>query len=352
VGGLLAIHEQTGNGSAKAGQVIYPLYDGNGNIVRLLNSGGGVVASYAYDGFGNRLNPAASDIDSSGYADEQMFGFSTKFRNAETGLYYYGYRYYDPATGRWPSRDPIGEDGGVNLYGFVVNDGVNLVDILGLDYWVEEASGNEPKGHLSICVGKPEAGKYRCFSFGVDLTDCCDKDTLAYASLKGKVYEEDSGDQGGEIRTGTYFITGGAKFDQAVIDAILAIEGKSGNYNPLNTCREWTLSALAQINKQLGDRALQKDPPFKNVPAPAANPRPAVRKIGDGVSTTSNPTTESPNVRIGVSTITGVGGAISSVKGGGVGVSGGSTTTSGGGSTTATSTRQVTTSTDGNGHSE
>jgi RHS repeat-associated protein len=131
VGGLLAIHEQAGNGSAKAGQVIYPLYDGNGNIVRLLNSGGGVVASYAYDGFGNRLNAAASDIDGSGYAEEQEFGFSTKFRDVETGLIYYGYRYYDPVTGRWPSRDPIEERGGANLYGFVFNSPVSIFDILG-----------------------------------------------------------------------------------------------------------------------------------------------------------------------------------------------------------------------------
>ena len=45
---------------------------------------------------------------------------------------YYGYRYYDPKTGRWPSRDPIGEEGGMNLYGFVGNDGVNWIDFLGL----------------------------------------------------------------------------------------------------------------------------------------------------------------------------------------------------------------------------
>jgi RHS repeat-associated protein len=45
----------------------------------------------------------------------------------------YGYRWYDPQTGRWPSRDPIGEEGGVNLYGFVGNDGVNLWDYLGLE---------------------------------------------------------------------------------------------------------------------------------------------------------------------------------------------------------------------------
>jgi len=45
----------------------------------------------------------------------------------------YLYRYYDPLTGRWPSRDPIAERGGVNLYGFVGNHSLNLVDILGLE---------------------------------------------------------------------------------------------------------------------------------------------------------------------------------------------------------------------------
>jgi RHS repeat-associated protein len=44
---------------------------------------------------------------------------------------YYGYRYYDPVTGRWPSRDPIGERGGINLYGMVKNDTLNAVDVLG-----------------------------------------------------------------------------------------------------------------------------------------------------------------------------------------------------------------------------
>jgi RHS repeat-associated protein len=63
------------------------------------------------------------------------FGFSTKFTDTESGLLYYGYRYYDPVTGRWPSRDPIGEEGGINLYGFVGNDGVNLWDLLGLAEW-------------------------------------------------------------------------------------------------------------------------------------------------------------------------------------------------------------------------
>ena len=63
------------------------------------------------------------------------------------GVTYYGYRYYDPETARWPSRDPIEEEGGLNLYGFVGNDALNAWDFLGeapkdykgddgsVDYW-------------------------------------------------------------------------------------------------------------------------------------------------------------------------------------------------------------------------
>jgi RHS repeat-associated protein len=52
----------------------------------------------------------------------------------EAGVKFYGYRWYDPVTGRWPSRDPIEERGGINLYGFVGNDGANKWDILGMDF--------------------------------------------------------------------------------------------------------------------------------------------------------------------------------------------------------------------------
>ena len=50
----------------------------------------------------------------------------------QVGVTFYTYRYYDPLTGRWPSRDPIEEQGGANLYGFVGNDGINSIDRFGL----------------------------------------------------------------------------------------------------------------------------------------------------------------------------------------------------------------------------
>jgi uncharacterized protein RhaS with RHS repeats len=59
---------------------------------------------------------------------------------------FYTYRWYDPLTGRWPSRDPIEERGGINLYGFVGNDGVNRVDVLGLLKFQITFYGTQPPG--------------------------------------------------------------------------------------------------------------------------------------------------------------------------------------------------------------
>ena len=66
-----------------------------------------------------------------------------------TDVTYYLYRYYDPMTGRWPSRDPIEERGGVNLYGFVENDGVNDIDYLG------RIPVEEPDSTISSVVDLP-----------------------------------------------------------------------------------------------------------------------------------------------------------------------------------------------------
>jgi RHS repeat-associated protein len=58
--------------------------------------------------------------------------FSTKYQDDETGLLYYGYRFYNPTDGRWPSRDPMGERGGVNLYMLLDNAPLSQIDLLGL----------------------------------------------------------------------------------------------------------------------------------------------------------------------------------------------------------------------------
>jgi RHS repeat-associated protein len=57
---------------------------------------------------------------------------SPKAPGTTVAFLYYGLRYYNPTDGRWPSRDPIGENGGINLYGYVGGDPINAVDPQGL----------------------------------------------------------------------------------------------------------------------------------------------------------------------------------------------------------------------------
>lgn len=83
-----------------------------------------MAATYQYDPFGV---PRAVTGDVS-----QPMQFSTKAYDDKTGLSYYGYRFYAASLGRWMTRDPIGEEGGVNLYGFVRNNPVNNFDPFGL----------------------------------------------------------------------------------------------------------------------------------------------------------------------------------------------------------------------------
>jgi RHS repeat-associated protein len=127
VGGLLAVTETPTSG---APATYYPLYDGNGNITEYINQSATVVAHYEYDPFGNTI------VATEAKANDFNYRFSTKPLDSATGFYYYGYRYYDPVTGRWPSRDPIEEKGGMNLYGFVRNFPIYAIDKDGRVIWV------------------------------------------------------------------------------------------------------------------------------------------------------------------------------------------------------------------------
>ncbi|MGE0269232.1 MAG: RHS repeat-associated core domain-containing protein [Candidatus Omnitrophota bacterium] len=103
------------------------MYDGNGNVTQLVDvSDGSIDAQYEYDPYGNTI------LSSGILANSNPYRFSTKYLDTESGLYYYGYRYYDPEIGRWLNRDPIGEQGGLNVYGFINNNPILYVDALGL----------------------------------------------------------------------------------------------------------------------------------------------------------------------------------------------------------------------------
>jgi len=124
-----------------------PTYDGNGNVTRLLNSANSaVLASYEYGPFGN-LRRFSGNL-----ALVNPIRFSSQYQDP-SGLIYYGLRYYSPSLGRWINRDPIGVEGGVNLYGFVGNDPINNIDPLGLATFPEGFIGPMQPGDFLIGGG-------------------------------------------------------------------------------------------------------------------------------------------------------------------------------------------------------
>ena len=80
------------------------------NITTSVNGATVETLAYSYDALG-RTVAATGPL-----ADTFPHRFSTKHFDPETGLYYYGYRYYSPTLMRWLNRDPIEEEGGMNLY--------------------------------------------------------------------------------------------------------------------------------------------------------------------------------------------------------------------------------------------
>ena len=123
VGALLQFANST------TGTAFMPSYDGNGNIASLINLGSGALAgAFEYSPFGEMLRDETLDNAVATFG----FKFSTKWRDAETGWSNYGRRYYDPSNGRFIGRDPIAEEGGINLYAFCENNPDDRWDYLGM----------------------------------------------------------------------------------------------------------------------------------------------------------------------------------------------------------------------------
>ena len=108
----------------------YYTRDHLGSIRELVDGSGTVVARYDYDPYGRSTTVIGTN--------KPDFNFTGLYQHAKSGLDMAVHRFYDPDLGRWLSRDPIGEAGGINLYGYVGNNPVNYVDELGLavgDWW-------------------------------------------------------------------------------------------------------------------------------------------------------------------------------------------------------------------------
>ncbi len=116
------------------------------NICEIFGQNGYIRSTYAYTPFG--AVTASGDVG-------QSIRWSSEYYDSELALVYYNYRHYNPTDGRWINRDPIAEQGGWNLYGFVGNSIIIFCDTKGtllLKHYINEYS--QPKYVNSLAKGK------------------------------------------------------------------------------------------------------------------------------------------------------------------------------------------------------
>jgi RHS repeat-associated protein len=117
IGGILA---RTVSGANR-----YYHYDGSGNVVQVTKGDKTTMAEYSYDAYGVVTSSSGTEANSNPYR------YQAKEVHTRTGFVDFGYRFYSPGLGRWINRDPIEEDGGLNLYAAFANDPVNKWDEYG-----------------------------------------------------------------------------------------------------------------------------------------------------------------------------------------------------------------------------
>ena len=112
------------------GNVYYPLTDVQGTVWGYVDSANRIVARWTYDAWGNVLSEEASVPALASV----RYRFQGREWSAATGLVNFRMRWYDPVTGRWLSKDPIGLNGGLNLYAFCGNNPILYLDPYG-EFW-------------------------------------------------------------------------------------------------------------------------------------------------------------------------------------------------------------------------
>jgi len=111
--------------SPQTGTPSYYLRNHLGSVMATTNASKNIVASYQYTPYGEFLSESTT-------GDHATFGYTGHRLDRELNHYYAKFRYYNPSTMRWLSRDPLGMVDGPNVYAYVRGNVVRNIDSLGL----------------------------------------------------------------------------------------------------------------------------------------------------------------------------------------------------------------------------
>ena len=215
-------------------------FDPQGNATHLMDDDGLVLAHLAYDAWGQRM----SGNNPTPYGYKGQWGYYT---DAETGLLLLTHRYYDPATGRFLTRDPFGFEGGINLYAYVGNGvvinqdssghwGIPVCIGGGFVYWAHDCLetakrvGDECKNWPHSHSGTPKGGDKLVHCVAACLIGLRARAGIACAWLAARSTEREGGNPFGRLKP-----PGDPLDEKAALDGVecaitlkrgIAIEGK------------------------------------------------------------------------------------------------------------------------------
>jgi len=190
-----------------------------------------VYASFYYNPYGwfYRSSQTGTNLDE--------FRYAGMFYLPEAELYFTRYRAYDPSTGRWLSRDPIAEAGGINLYGYVEGNPVNWVDPLGLAVFLCHRPTDLPfplslADHYWIKTDTYESGMGGACP--IPGQNCADK---PYSDTQTKNHS-------GQSTQGNASCEKQNNVNESCVDSSIKPGQPTGTWSPINQCQSFSYSVI------------------------------------------------------------------------------------------------------------
>ena len=153
---------------------LFYMHDGNKNVSDVVYrlTSNGVAAHYDYAPFGAVTRSVSNAVPTADITTLNPFRFSSEYHDDTLGLVYYNYRHYNPTAGRWTSRDPVVEKGGICLYSFLKNEFSNF-DLLGcnryLSPWVFSTRSSSLHLRIAVdiweCIGGKWVPSGECYTY-------------------------------------------------------------------------------------------------------------------------------------------------------------------------------------------